>query len=159
MIVFHCWWQLSRKTFFSGFIKVNSLVKLKKKLCWLGKEKTGTRNYCITICLDQILFIKIVLLSMLWKKSSFQTIRFFKEKLFVMFVTCSSHCVKSVQIRSFSWFVFCCVRTEYRKIRTRKSSALVHFSCSEYFQYLSLLLFFLMVPSCGRKNLRTKQPS
>ena len=31
-----------------------------------------------------------------------------------------SHCVKSVQIRSFFWSVLSCIRTEYRKIRTRK---------------------------------------
>ena len=34
------------------------------------------------------------------------------------------HCVKSVQIRSFFWFVFSSVLSEYRKVRTRKSSAL-----------------------------------
>ena len=40
------------------------------------------------------------------------------------------HCVKSVQIRSFFWSVFSCIRTEYRKIRTRKNSVLGHFSRS-----------------------------
>ena len=52
------------------------------------------------------------------------------------------HCVKSVQIRSFFWSVFSCIRTEYRdllrkspysvseyrKIRTRKNSTFGHFS-------------------------------
>ena len=28
----------------------------------------------------------------------------------------TSHCVKSVQIRSYFWFVFSCIRTEYREI-------------------------------------------
>ena len=41
------------------------------------------------------------------------------------------HCVKSVQIQSFFWSVFFCIRTEYRKIWTRKNSAFGHFSCSE----------------------------
>ena len=31
------------------------------------------------------------------------------------------HCVKRVQIRNFFWSVFFCIRTEYRKIRTRKT--------------------------------------
>ena len=56
------------------------------------------------------------------------------------------HYVKSVQIRSYFWFVFSCIRTEYgdlrstgikdtgkyeyRKIRTRNNSAFGHFSRS-----------------------------
>ena len=40
------------------------------------------------------------------------------------------HCVKSVQIRSIFWSVFSCIRTEYKKIRTRKNFVLGHFSCS-----------------------------
>ena len=31
------------------------------------------------------------------------------------------HCVKSVQIRSYFWSIFSCIRTEYRKIRTRNN--------------------------------------
>ena len=42
----------------------------------------------------------------------------------------NSHCVKSVQIRSFFWSVFSCIRTEYRKIRIRKNSLFGHFSRS-----------------------------
>ena len=41
------------------------------------------------------------------------------------------HCVKSVQIQSYFWSVFSCIRTEYRKIRTRNNSVFGHFSCSE----------------------------
>ena len=40
----------------------------------------------------------------------------------------NKHCVKSVQIRSFFWSVFSCIRTEYRKIQTRKNSEFGHFS-------------------------------
>ena len=36
--------------------------------------------------------------------------------------------MKSVQIRSSLWFVFSCIRTEYRKIRTRNNSVFGHFS-------------------------------
>ena len=41
------------------------------------------------------------------------------------------HCVKSVQIRSFFWSVFSCIRTEYGKIRTRKNSVFGHFLRSD----------------------------
>ena len=37
--------------------------------------------------------------------------------------------MKSVQIRSFFWPEFSCIRTEYRKIRTRKNCVFGHFSC------------------------------
>ena len=37
------------------------------------------------------------------------------------------HCVKSVQIWSYFWSVFSCIRTEYRKIWTRKNSVFGHF--------------------------------
>ena len=42
-------------------------------------------------------------------------------------------CVKSAQIRSFSWSVFFCIQSEYRKILIRKSSIFRHFSRSEHF--------------------------
>ena len=42
----------------------------------------------------------------------------------------NEHCVKSVHIRSFFGSVFSCIRTEYRKIRTRKNSVFGHFSRS-----------------------------
>ena len=48
------------------------------------------------------------------------------------------NCVKNVQIRSYFWFVFSCIRTEYgdllvriQKIRTRNNSVFGHFSRSE----------------------------
>ena len=41
------------------------------------------------------------------------------------------HYVKSVQMRSFFWSVFPCIRTGYRKIRTRKNSVFGYFSRSE----------------------------
>ena len=40
------------------------------------------------------------------------------------------HCVKSVQIWSYFWSVFSCIRAEYKKIWTRKISVFWHFSCS-----------------------------
>ena len=42
-----------------------------------------------------------------------------------------NHYVKSIQIRSYFWSVFSCIRTKYRKIRTRNKSVFGHFSCSE----------------------------
>ena len=32
----------------------------------------------------------------------------------------NNHCMKSVQIRSFFWYVFFCIQSKYRKIRNRK---------------------------------------
>ena len=37
------------------------------------------------------------------------------------------HCVKSVQIPSFFWSLFPCIRIEYRKIQTIKNSVFGHF--------------------------------
>ena len=36
--------------------------------------------------------------------------------------------MKSIQIRSYFWSGFSCIRTEYRKIRTRNNSVFGHFS-------------------------------
>ena len=41
--------------------------------------------------------------------------------------------MKSAQIRSYFWSVFSCIRTEYRKIRTRNNSVFGHFSRINYF--------------------------
>ena len=38
------------------------------------------------------------------------------------------YCMKSVQIRSFIWFVFSSIQSRYRKIRTRENSVFGHFS-------------------------------
>ena len=58
---------------------------------------------------------------------------FFNKFLEVKCYFNKSHCVKSVQIRSFFWSAFSCVWNEYgdlrRKIRARKSSVFRHFSC------------------------------
>ena len=42
------------------------------------------------------------------------------------------HCVKSVQILSFFWSLFSCIRTEYRKIRTRKNTVFGHFRAVKF---------------------------
>ena len=47
-------------------------------------------------------------------------------------------CEKSVQIRSYFWSVFSCIRTEYRKMRTRNNSVFGHFS-----RNVRSLLYFL----------------
>ena len=48
--------------------------------------------------------------------------------------------MKRVQIRSFSWCVFSCIRREYRKIRTRKNSVFGHFSRSAKLNFCYILL-------------------
>ena len=45
------------------------------------------------------------------------------------------HCVKSVQIRRYFWFMFSYIRTEYRKIRTRNNVVFGHFSRSGGIQF------------------------
>ena len=50
----------------------------------------------------------------------------------------NTHCVKSVQMQSYFWFLFSCIPTEYRKIRTRNNSIFGHFPCSAcHIQYLT----------------------
>ena len=46
------------------------------------------------------------------------------------------HSVKSVQIRGYFWSVCSCIRTEYRKRRTRHNSVFAHFSRSEFLHIL-----------------------
>ena len=41
------------------------------------------------------------------------------------------HCIKSVEIRSYFCYIFFCIWTEYRKIRTRKNFVFGHFSRSD----------------------------
>ena len=54
---------------------------------------------------------------------------FLKTSLDINFgIAKDSNCVKSVQIRSYRWSVFSCIRNEYRKIRTRNNSVFGHFS-------------------------------
>ena len=63
------------------------------------------------------------------------------------------NCVKSFQIRRFCWSIFCCIQSEYSKIRTRKNSVFGHFSCSGLFLYpgpfLYLFLYSYLSYSCG----------
>ena len=46
-------------------------------------------------------------------KSQFSSVRCWRETWLLSVVHDKSHCVKSVQIRSFFWAVFSCIRTEY----------------------------------------------
>ena len=54
----------------------------------------------------------------------------------------SIHCLKSVQIRSYFWSVFSCIRTEYRKRRTRNKSVFGQFSHSDHQTFGRFLLLF-----------------
>ena len=66
------------------------------------------------------------------------------------------HCVKSVQIRSFFWSVFPCIRTEYRKLRTRKNSAYGHFSRSYFLGIFQKLFKVIAVANSGNTNCRNR---
>ena len=60
------------------------------------------------------------------------------------------HCMESVQMRSFSWSVFSCIRTEYgvnlriqseyKKMRTRKNSVSEYFSRS-----VTITIYFYII--------------
>ena len=50
------------------------------------------------------------------------------------------HCVECVQIRSYFWSVFSCIRTEYRKTQTRNNSVFGNFSRSDLFHFCVLSL-------------------
>ena len=68
-----------------------------------------------------------------------------------LYLSNQKHCVKCVQIRSYFWSVFSCIRTEYRKIRTRNNSLFGHFSRSETNNKNALAL----TPYCYGGNLIT----
>ena len=54
--------------------------------------------------------------------------------------------MKTVQIRSFFWSVFSCIRIKYRKIRTRKNSVLGHFLRREFEKKVDKLDVDKLVP-------------
>ena len=52
---------------------------------------------------------------------------FVKKLNFLIYNSPHNHCVKNVQIRSCFWFVFSCIRTEYRTVQTRNNTVFGHF--------------------------------
>ena len=52
----------------------------------------------------------------------------------------NTHCVKTVQIRSFFWSLFSCIQSKYRKVWTRKNSVFEHFSRSDPYHSWALIL-------------------
>ena len=65
------------------------------------------------------------------------------------------HCVKIVQIRSYFWSVSSCIRTQYRKIRTRNNSVLGQFSRRQMFFKKDVFKNFANLPVKFGKFLRT----
>ena len=59
-----------------------------------------------------------------WKLNFYPRAEFYSQILYLD----QLHGGKSVQIQSYFWSVFSCIRTEYRKIRTRNNSVFGHFS-------------------------------
>ena len=64
--------------------------------------------------------------------------------------SCTTHCVKRVQIKSFFRSVFSCIQSDYRKMRNRKNSVSGHFPRSDRLRKLqplkrSLVLAFLQM--------------
>ena len=53
----------------------------------------------------------------------------------------SNYCVKRIEIQSYHWSVFSCIRTDYTKIRTRNNSVFGHFlrsGINSIFVYIEL---------------------
>ena len=67
---------------------------------------------------------------MLWNPSELALYRTAVNNCFWKKVIILDHYVKNVQLLSYLWSVFSCIRTEYRKIRTRNNSVFGHFSRS-----------------------------
>ena len=59
----------------------------------------------------------------------------------------TKHYVKSVQVRSYFWSVFFCIRTQYRKIRTRSNSVFGHFHAVNGCDNMTLKSQFLISKS------------
>ena len=99
---------------------------------WIPKH-TGVRPYIAIFCPYAWIY--------LWNKKPFSSVletlvTLWKLSEFEVFLV--RHCVKIVQIRSYFWFVFSCIWTEYRKIRTRSNSVIGRFSRSWYFPVFGL---------------------
>ena len=61
-------------------------------------------------------------------RNMFETFNFYNHNQIFRLKPLSRDCVKKVQIQVFCWSLFSYIRTEYRKIRTRKYSVFRHFS-------------------------------
>ena len=72
--------------------------------------------------------------------------------LYSWFLKRKIHCVKSVQIRSFFWSVFSCLRTEYRDLRS-KSPYSVRIQENTDQRKLRILTLQAEVRICGYRNL------
>ena len=55
----------------------------------------------------------------------------YNENIAAKITVCHMHCVKSVQIRGFTWSSFSRIQSKFGKIRTRKNSVFGHFSRSD----------------------------
>ena len=81
-----------------------------------------------------------------FQKVTFESLQFsttFKDKtLRAQFQVLSAEFCETLKrntVRSYFWSVFFCIRTEYRKIRTRNSTVFGHFSRNEIIHQINLL--------------------
>ena len=103
----------------SSFLFVNNTIL---------EDKMAKLTSSIGIC-----FVSSKLYEIIWTRVG-QTLKYFlrSNKMYVhVQVIWYMHCMKSVSIQSFSWSVFSCIQSEYRKIQTRKNSVFGHFSRSD----------------------------
>ena len=75
------------------------------------------------------------------------------KSIFLSFFQIDIHCVKSDQIRSFFQSIFSCIRTEHRKIRTRKNSLFGHLvSFSLFPTIICNLKAYVKLPAYARTS-------
>ena len=92
---------------------------------WYTSERQIILNlFSMKICVD---LEKHIATCFIWIINLFVN-RWNNHKISLICYT--THCVKSVQIRSFFWSVFSCIRTKYGDL-LRKNSVFGHFSCSD----------------------------
>ena len=139
-IIFYCQAYLRYKlNFFNQImIRQKTLLKLSSYVASISRHYFGKAWIIWNNSNFSCLLKKIHLLaSRLYQNVAQQNLNIYqknsrKKHTFYQFLFCywTRHCVKSVQIRSYFWSVFSCIRTEYRKMRTRNNSVFGHFSCS-----------------------------
>ena len=108
------------REFFEQIIETLEDILVKNRLCLLlqsGKKDFGA--------ISKVVNSTLMILEEIKENVDPSHLKSFKQSEDII-----EHCMKSVQIRSFSWSVFSRFRTEYGKIKTRKNSVFGHFSHS-----------------------------
>ena len=118
-------------TFQSGFLLYFG-IKVKQKLVVFSGPCVFVKvQVAKCVAKDQLVrsfkpcqLVPNIVLTIRFKESNLTTFCVADYRDFLASITCvflsvlQPHCVKSVQIRSYFWPVFCCIRTEYGDLRS-----------------------------------------